>query len=106
MLAGEGPRLQWRMRWEEWLALLNTNILEAKPSEMCRKYVVAVLAIGTFSGKSCWGLLQSRTLRIPVTPWLLVISLLFFCIPSQFSTSHFCWSLGGVKLKQVLCTVP
>lgn len=81
---------------------MNTNILGAKTSEICRKCMVTVLASGTFSGESCWGLLQSRSRGIPVTPWLVVVSLLFFLIPSQFSTSHFCWSLGGVKLKRIL----
>lgn len=96
MGAGEGAG-----REQQNLAdVSNGEHLLGETGEVCTLSVVAVLAIGFFSGESCWDHFQSRSLGITVTftAWLIVVSLFFF-IPSCLYISQIYQTLDEVKLK-------
>lgn len=58
--------------------------------KICRGYMVALMAVGFFRGKSCWGPLRSKQLGTMVasTAWMILISLPFFLTCRHVSFAH------------------
>lgn len=90
------------------LTSMNVNTCGTITGEICRGSAEAMLAIGFFSSKRFWGCLLSRSLGTAYVPaiWLMLVAFAFLAYSSCLSTSQFCWSPGGVKLKEILCIMP
>lgn len=59
------------------LAFSKANICEVKISEICRKFIVTMLAFTFLNGKNSWGHLKTRLLGTIFTPvlWLMLVAL-------------------------------
>lgn len=90
------------------VAVREVNTCQVKAGKIFRGSIAAGLGVGFFKGISCWGHLQSRSLRITVTPSARLpdtVNPLFFLVPSYLYISQLWQSLGEVTLTQVLHTV-
>lgn len=93
----EGDGSEKRPRW--------LGICRHKVQETCQGFTVALLDPGFFSGESCWGPLQSRSLVTTVAPtaWLIQVA---FALLSFSDTSPFTDGRWGETGRCPSCSSP